>query len=58
MCEYEIEYADRYGYHAEAVEAWDNENAVHVWAENHSGQRVHLLDVTPLGRVEELEVCA
>lgn len=58
MSVYEIEYADAFGHHAEAVDGWDQEHAVKSWRANHSGERVHLLDVSRIGSAEEVEVGA
>lgn len=53
MFEYLIEYAAIDGRHEEAVEGWDQEHAVQSWRAAHSGQRVHLLDVTMAGKADE-----
>ena len=58
MSAFEIQYADEFGDHAEAVEGWDREDAVHNWKAQHSGDSVALQDVILLGNVEELEVAA
>jgi hypothetical protein len=58
MSVYEIEYADEHGNHAEAVEGWDREDAIHAWRAQHSGERVRLLDAIRIGEVKDLEVVA
>ena len=58
MSVYEIDYADEFGNHAEAVEGGDREDAIQAWRAQHSGQRVRLLDAVRIGQVNELEVAA
>lgn len=42
---YIFDYADQFGQHQEAVEAYDQEDAVQQWRRCHAGQRVHLFSV-------------
>lgn len=59
MSAYEIEYVDGRGYnHAEVVDGYDQEDAVHRFRAQHSGEGVVLQDVILLGNAEELEVAA
>ena len=54
MSVFEIEYEDAHGRHAEAIEGWDREDAIHHWRAQHSGERVVLLDVSLVGSAEEV----
>jgi len=58
MSAFEIQYADDHGNHAEAVEGWDREDAIHAWRAQHSGQRVRLLDAVRIGEAKEVEAVA
>jgi len=54
MSVYEVYYADAYGSHAEALEAWDDQDAVHQFRADHRGEQVVLVDVVRIGETEEM----
>ena len=58
MSSYEIQYADQFGQHAEALDAWDDQDAAQNFRMNHRGERVQLVDVIRLGDADELETAA
>ncbi|MFH1921771.1 MAG: hypothetical protein ABIP48_18050 [Planctomycetota bacterium] len=55
---FEIHYQSPTGYHAEVVDAWDNEDAVIQFRHQHAGQGFRITDVIPIRSEYGEEVAA
>lgn len=58
MCHFEVQYEDRFGFHAECIDAWDAESAVQEFRLFHRGQHVTVIDVFYIGSAVEEEAYA
>jgi hypothetical protein len=57
MLTYEIQYQDAFGHHAEAIDAWDEQDAVAAFRLQHCGESLHMEDVILMG-TSDLELAA